>query len=83
MKKNTRIAQSILLGLITFCAATTTVLADQLDSVLKKGVVRCGVVLDFPPIGFRDSNNNPDGLDVQMCKDLAAAMKIEHEVAST
>ncbi len=54
--------------------------ADQLDSVLQKGTVRCGVVLDFPPIGFRDSNNEPDGLDVQMCKDLAAAMKIKHKV---
>ena len=54
--------------------------ADQLDKVLQKGVVRCGVVLDFPPIGYRDENNQPEGLDVQMCKDLAEGMKIKHEV---
>lgn len=54
--------------------------ADQLDDVLKKGVVRCGIVLDFPPMGYRDADNNPDGMDVQMCKDLAEAMKIKHEV---
>lgn len=54
--------------------------ADQLDKVLQKGVVRCGVVLDFPPMGYRDADNNPDGLDVQMCKDLAEGMKIKHEV---
>jgi len=53
---------------------------DQLDKVLKKGVVRCGVVLDFPPIGYRAENNKPEGLDVQMCKDLAGAMKIKHKV---
>lgn len=54
--------------------------ADQLDKVLKNGKVKCGIVLDFPPMGYRDSDNNPEGMDVQMCKDLAAAMKIEHEV---
>ncbi len=71
----------------TFCAMalgtgalTGTAYADQLDNVLQKGVVRCGVVLDFPPIGYRDADNNPEGLDVQMCKDLAAGMKIKHEV---
>ncbi|MGH1543024.1 MAG: transporter substrate-binding domain-containing protein [Arenicella sp.] len=61
-------------------ALTGTAYADQLDNVLQKGVVRCGVVLDFPPIGYRDADNNPEGLDVQMCKDLAAGMKIKHEV---
>jgi len=57
-----------------------TAYADQLDKVLKDGVVRCGIVLDFPPIGYRDADNNPEGLDVQMCKDLAEQMKIKHEV---
>lgn len=67
---------------VVLSAATlsSTAYADQLDNVLKKGVVRCGVVLDFPPIGFRDADNNPDGLDVQMCKDLAEGMKIKYEV---
>jgi polar amino acid transport system substrate-binding protein len=80
MKKFKLMMNSTILALIALGLTTTTAFADQLDKVLQKGVVRCGIVLDFPPIGFRDSDNNPDGLDVQMCKDLAAAMKIKHEV---
>ena len=56
------------------------VFADKLDKVLADGKVRCGVVLDFPPMGFRDSNNKPVGMDVDMCADLAKAMGVEYEV---
>lgn len=72
-----KIIYTMAIGLFLFAGV---VQADQLDKVLQKGVVRCGVVLDFPPIGFRDSDNNPDGFDVQMCKDLAAEMKIKHKI---
>jgi ABC-type amino acid transport substrate-binding protein len=54
--------------------------ADTLDDVIDRGVLRCGVVLDFPPIGFRDSNNEPAGFDVDYCADLAAALDVEHEI---
>ncbi len=27
--------------------------ADQLDEVIKRGTLNCGVVLDFPPMGSR------------------------------
>lgn len=54
--------------------------ADTLDEVVDRGTLRCGVVLDFPPIGFRDSNNEPAGFDVDYCKDLAAALEVDHEI---
>jgi polar amino acid transport system substrate-binding protein len=60
--------------------ASGNVAADKLDDVLSKGKVRCGVVLDFPPMGFRDSNNEAVGMDVDMCADLAKAMNIEYEI---
>jgi ABC-type amino acid transport substrate-binding protein len=34
----------------------------------------------FPPIGFRDENNEPAGFDVDYCNDLAAALDVEHEI---
>ena len=40
--------------------------ADKLDDVINNGKLRCGVVLDFPPIGFRDADNNPVGFDVRI-----------------
>ena len=38
--------------------------ADTLDDVVDRGTLRCGVVLDFPPIGYRDASNEPAGFDV-------------------
>ena len=54
--------------------------ADKLDDVINNGKLRCGVVLDFPPIGFRDANNNPAGFDVEYCKDLAKALEVDFEI---
>lgn len=54
--------------------------ADTLDDVVDRGTLRCGVVLDFPPIGYRDANNEPAGFDVDYCADLAAALEVEHEI---
>ena len=54
--------------------------ADKLDDVINNGKLRCGVVLDFPPIGFRDENNNPVGFDVEYCKDLAKALEVDFEI---
>lgn len=54
--------------------------ADTLDDVIDRGTLRCGVVLDFPPIGFRDANNEPAGFDVDYCKDMAAALEVELEI---
>ena len=61
----------------TFAAAAR---ADTLDDVVDRGTLRCGVVLDFPPIGYRDANNEPAGFDVDYCADLAAALEVEHEI---
>lgn len=54
--------------------------ADKLDDVLGSGTLRCAVVLDFPPMGFRDENNEPAGMDVEICRDLASQMGVEAEI---
>ena len=65
----------------TMCASMITgAQADKVDDVIDAGLVRCGVVLDFPPIGYRDANNEPAGFDVDYCKDLAAAMEVDYEI---
>ena len=50
---------------------------DTLDDVVDRGTLRCAVVLDFPPIGFYDENNEPAGFDVEYCRDLAASLGVE------
>lgn len=54
--------------------------ADKLDDVINAGTLRCGVVLDFPPIGYRDGNNEPAGFDVEYCRDLAKALDVDAEI---
>lgn len=65
---------------VGLAATTTTATADKLDDVLGAGKLRCAVVLDFPPMGYRDSNNEPAGMDVDVCKDLASRMGVDAEV---
>ena len=65
---------------VVLLGGATIASADKLDDVIDEGVLRCGVVLDFPPIGYRDANNEPAGFDVEYCKDLAAALEVDHEI---
>lgn len=70
-----------IITLAAIAALTSSpVIADTLDDVIDRGTLRCGVVLDFPPIGFRDANNEPAGFDVEYCADLAEALEVEHEI---
>lgn len=57
--------------------------ADKLDDIMSSGTLRCAVVLDFPPMGMRDENNEPIGFDVDYCTDLAAALGVEAEIVET
>ena len=71
-----------LAALATLCAATPAA-ADALDDIISKGTLRCAVVLDFPPMGSRDANNEPIGFDVDYCNDLAKALGVTTEIVET
>ncbi|MDS9469565.1 transporter substrate-binding domain-containing protein [Paracoccus sp. MBLB3053] len=74
---------AIALALATATALTTPAFADKLDDIISSGTLRCAVVLDFPPMGSRDENNEPIGFDVDYCNDLAAALGVEAEIIET
>ena len=71
MLKKLGIAAALVVGL------AAPAVADKLDDVIDSGKLRCGVVLDFPPIGYRDANNEPAGFDVEYCKDLAKVIDVD------
>jgi polar amino acid transport system substrate-binding protein len=79
MKWTTLVAAAAILTTIT----AQPVLADKLDDIIASGVLRCAVVLDFPPMGSRDASNNPIGFDVDTCNDLAAALGVTPEYVET
>lgn len=70
-----------LFTIVALTALTTApAIADTLDDVVNRGTLRCGVVLDFPPIGYRDADNKPAGFDVEYCNDLAASLEVKPEI---
>jgi len=76
--KNITAASAI--AAVSFFGLSQSASADKLDDVIGAGKLRCGVVLDFPPIGYRDAKNQPVGFDVEYCKDLAKAMDVDFEI---
>lgn len=57
--------------------------ADKLDDIISSGKLKCAVMLDFPPMGMRNANNEPEGFDVDTCRDLGAALGVETEIVET
>ena len=51
-----------------------------LDQVKKRGVIKIGTVLQFPPQMYRDKQGQPAGYDVELMKMLADDMKVKLEV---
>ena len=70
-------------GLMAAIAMASPAKADKLDDIIASGTLRCAVVLDFPPMGSRDANNNPIGFDVDYCNDLAKALGVKAEIVET
>ncbi|WP_337182414.1 transporter substrate-binding domain-containing protein [Shinella sp.] len=73
------IGLSLLAGLLPINAAH----ADKLDDIIASGTLRCGVTLDFPPMGMREQDNSPVGFDVDYCNDLAKALGVTAEIVET
>lgn len=72
-----------LVAIVGLAAASTSAFADKLDDIQSAGVLRCGVSLDFPPLGYRDADNNPVGYDVEYCQDMANALGVTANIVET
>ncbi len=60
------------LSLIFFC--TVTVFAATSDDVAKRGFLQCGVSTGIPGFSLVDEKGNWSGLDVDICRAVAAAV---------
>ena len=73
-------AVSVVAGLMVM---TTLAMADKLDDIIASGEIKCGIMLDVPPVGMRDNDNNPIGYDVDFCNDMAAALGVKAIIVET
>ncbi len=69
MKKIT--STLLLTSLLAICANSAN--ADTLESVKSKGYVQCGVSTGLPGFSNADASGNWQGLDVDVCRAVAAA----------
>ena len=72
-------------ALLTACATLAVGLApaasaETIDQVKQKGELTVGMLVDFPPYGIMNTENQPDGYDADvarlLAKDLGVKVKI-------
>src|SRR5258705_13980274 len=76
-------AALVSLMLAAFAGASAAQAQSALDKIAQSKTLRCGGQLDYPPSGFRNQKNEPDGYDVAYCKNMANALAPTAQIAAT
>ncbi len=69
--------------MLGFVASGVSQEVSLLDEIQKRGVLRVGCMLDFPPLGWRDQKGEPAGFNVKLAEDMAQALGVKLEVVET
>ena len=74
--------KKIILTLFCFAVAMGVALptvgtAGLLEDIQKRGELRIGVALEYPPVQFRDKAGNPTGFDVEVATMVAKDLKVK------
>lgn len=51
--------------------------AGTIGDIQKRGYLKCGVLDDYPGFGYLDNQGNFQGFDIEFCRAIAAALKVE------
>jgi polar amino acid transport system substrate-binding protein len=54
--------------------------AQTIDSIKSAGTVKIGMLVDFPPFGIMNTNNEPDGYDADVAKLLGKELGVKVEI---
>ncbi|MGV1836963.1 transporter substrate-binding domain-containing protein [Rhizobium rhizogenes] len=81
--KNTILKTAMIATAFSLTLSAHSYAQSALDTIVQSKKLRCGIMLDSPPAGFRNTNNDPEGFDVVYCKDMAAALGAEPEIVET
>jgi polar amino acid transport system substrate-binding protein len=60
------VALGLMAGIVT-----TNATADALQDIESRGTIKVGMLVDFPPYGLMNEQNQPDGYDADVAKRLA------------
>jgi polar amino acid transport system substrate-binding protein len=67
----------VALGAVLLMAQAASAMADQLQEIQQRGVLRVAVPQDFPPFGSVGTDLQPQGYDIDMAQYLADKMKLK------
>jgi len=66
--------KALVVGVSMFCIGATVQAGETFDAVKSKGFVQCGVHTGLPGFGIANSKGEWEGIDVDLCKAIAAAV---------
>lgn len=76
--------RSMTRGLIALSAAmvlglfgTAPTQAQEISEIQQEGLIKVGMLVDFPPVGFMNSDNEPDGYDADIAALLADRIGVD------
>ena len=71
---------------LTLIFASTSFAVEEkntLEKVLDEGVLKVGIMLDFPPCGYYDDNGKPAGYEVDLANRIAEMLEVKLEILET
>ena len=71
---------SVMAACMAFVAGTHVANAQTVEELHKRGIVKIGTPLDFPPFGSIDLQGQPIGYDVDVAKRLAKKLGVEAQI---
>ncbi len=74
-KTKVLIAASAALALSVFGAQHAA--ADSISDIQSEGTIKVGMLVDFPPVGFMNANNEPDGYDADVAAMLGDKLGVD------
>ncbi len=80
MNLNKRALIATSLAIATLAATGTAQAQSALDNVMKSKAIKIAIPTDFPPYGFVGTDLQPQGLDVDMAKYIAAKLGAKVEL---
>nr|CAD6628712.1 ABC transporter substrate-binding protein [Rhizobium sp. TCK] len=75
-----RAAVAIMGAGLMAAAASLPAVAQTVESIKSAGTVKIGMLVDFPPFGIMNENNQPDGYDADVAKLLAKEWGVEVQI---
>lgn len=71
------IVGSLALASVMSVASFSAHAESYLDKIKANGVIKVGIIIDFPPYGTTDASNKPDGYDADVAKLLAQHLGVK------